>query len=239
MGAPLDVGQHLAEHAGELLGHFGGVVEAQVGLDVGGAAQEAVVGLVAGEDGHGLAWREAVQVLAHEAEPEAQDGEGAAHGVEVGTDRGARVAQLGLGDAVTGGGVDGVDHVVDPADAAQVDEFDLLFALDDVVGLEVAVEQALAVQVADGAQGLQPVGDDLVDGQTGGVGAVRAAFDDEVAQRLAADVLHDDVPGRDTGLGVGVVGEVVDLDDVGVLDLGEEVAFGGGGLVGLGVAAVE
>ncbi|CAM4294872.1 hypothetical protein NORO109296_24360 [Nocardiopsis rhodophaea] len=94
MGAALDVGEHLAQHTGELLGHFGGVVEAQVGLDVGGAAQEAVVGLVAGEDGHGLAWREAVQMLPHEAEPEAEDGERTADGIEVGTDRGTGVAQL-------------------------------------------------------------------------------------------------------------------------------------------------
>src|SRR5262249_61377694 len=49
----------------------------------------------------------------------------------------------------------------------------------------------------------------------------------------AADVLHDDVPGT------VVLDEVVDLDSVGVLHLGQEPAFGHGGQGRGGVAGAE
>jgi hypothetical protein len=237
--AAVQVGQHLAEDPGELLGHVGGVVEALLGVGVGGAAQEPVVGGVAGEHRFVGGVGQAVRVVADEAEPEAEHGQRPADRVQVGADGGAGAAQLALGHPVARRGVDGVDQVVHAAHAAQVDELDLLLALDDVVGLEVAVQQALAVQVAERAQHLQAVGDDLVHRQPLVARAVAAALDDEVAQRLAADVLHDDVPGGHPGAGVGVLHEVVDADDVGVLDLGEERALGRRRLLRLRVAAVQ
>ncbi|CAL9416146.1 hypothetical protein SUDANB37_01771 [Streptomyces sp. enrichment culture] len=48
----------------------------------------------------------------------------------------------------------------------------------------------------------------------------------DVLQRLAADVLHDDVPVQRARPLVQVLHEVVDADDVGVLDLGEEPPLG-------------
>ena len=48
----------------------------------------------------------------------------------------------------------------------------------------------------------------------------------DLLQRLAADVLHDDVAVERAGALVEMLDEVVDADDVGVLDLGEEAALG-------------
>ena len=54
-------------------------------------------------------------------------------------------------------------EVVEPAHAAEVDQLHRVADLDDVVGLEVAVEQAEVVQVLEGRQDLDDVGDRLVD----------------------------------------------------------------------------
>jgi hypothetical protein len=56
---------------------------------------------------------------------------------------------------------------------------------------------------------------------------------------LAADVLHHDVAGLLASRPVGVLHEVVDLHDVGVLDRGQELPLGHSRRHGLGVAAVE
>ena len=233
------VGEDLAQHPGQLVGHVGGVVETPFGFVVGGPPQQPVVGLVAAQERHRLAWRKSVGVAAPETEPEAEHRQGPADRVQIGADRGTGTDDLLLGHPVPGGAVDRALGVVHTPHTAQVDELDLLLALDDVVGFEVAVEQALGVQVPEGAQALQPVGDDLVQGQRlvliGGAAPVQEQF----AQGLAAHVIHDDVTAGDTGLRIGVLGEVDDLDDVGVLDLRQVLAFGRGGLVGLGVTGVE
>ena len=62
---------------------------------------------------------------------------------------------------------------------------------------------------------------------------VRHPLLQQLLQRAAADVLHDDVAG------VVVGDEVVDLDDQRVLDLGEELLLGDGGGERVGVAGVE
>ena len=88
--------------------------------------------------------------------------------------------------------------------------------------------------MGEGGQHLEAEGDGLLDRQRIGPVAVGPP---PVLQHLleahAVDVLHDDVA-------VAVVlDEVVDLDDVGVLDLGEEAALGEGDGHGVLVAAVE
>ncbi len=56
---------------------------------------------------------------------------------------------------------------------------------------------------------------------------------EDLLQRLAADVLHDDVAGALVGR------EVVDLEDERVLHLGEELPLGDRGLERVGVARVQ
>ena len=77
------------------------------------------------------------------------------------------------------------------------------------------------MEVLERRQDLDDVGDRLVDGQR----VVAAAgwphpVLEQLLQRGAADVLHDDVAGA------VVRHEVVDLDDERVLDLGEELLLG-------------
>ena len=55
--------------------------------------------------------------------------------------------------------------IVQPVDAAQVDQGELLLRLNDVVGLEVAEEEAAAVQIAERRQDAQDVRDRLGHGQ--------------------------------------------------------------------------
>ena len=89
------------------------------------------------------------------------------------------------------------------------------------------------MEVLEGGEDLEDVGQRLVDRE--GVVAARLAHP-LLEQRLEggpADVLHDDVAGA------LVHDEVVDLDDPGVLDLGEEALLGNGGRQGVRVAGVE
>ena len=74
------------------------------------------------------------------------------------------------------------------------------------------------MQVPEGREDLEDVGDRL--GHRQGRAVLVAVAGAQLTQRLAAHVLHDDVPGA------VVLDEVVDLDDVGVLDLGQESPFG-------------
>jgi hypothetical protein len=53
--------------------------------------------------------------------------------------------------------------VVHPPHGAQVDELQLLLGVDDVVRLEVAEQQTAVVEVPDGRQDLDSVGEDLID----------------------------------------------------------------------------
>ena len=197
-----------------------------------GAAQQAGVGLLLQQERLGLGQPELVLAL-EAAELEGQHGQGAADGVQVGTRR--RALGLDLWRLVADRPVDGA-VIVDVPDAAHVDELELLLGLDDVVRLEVAVDEPPIVQVAEGGQDLECVGE--------GVGqwhhaAFVARLDADLLERLAADVLHDDVAG---GLAIGlacVLYEVVDPHDVRVLDLGEEAPLGDRRLHGVRIPGVE
>ena len=106
--------------------------------------------------------------------------------------------------------------------------------LDDVVGLEVAVEQALRVQVRERGEDLDDVRDRLVGRERVVLPAVRRhAVLEDLLERPAADVLHDDVAGAVEA------GEVVDLEDERVLHLGEELALGDRGFERVRVAGVQ
>jgi hypothetical protein len=78
---------------------------------------------------------------------------------------------------------------------------------ENVVRLDVAVDDALSVREADGAEDLAGVGDRALDGQ-------RATREDQLLERPPLDVLHRDV--------VGAFGfaAVVDRDDVRVRERG-------------------
>ena len=96
---------------------------------------------------------------------------------------------------------------------------------EDVGGLEVAVDDAVVVQVADAAsERREPLADEF------GRQAVGVAVDD-LGERLAEDVLHDDPV-----LAAGVGAEVVEVDEIGVLEV-EAVADAA--QLGVGVAAEE
>ena len=112
-------------------------------------------------------------------------------------------------------------HVVDGADPlslllvarhrlAQAVVADLEAAvLDEDVGrLQVPVDDALVVQIADGAgQCPEPLADEVL-GQAGAVPL------DDLGERFAEDVLHDD-----PGVAVLVLADVVHVDEVGVLQV--------------------
>ena len=90
------------------------------------------------------------------------------------------------------------------------------------------------MQVAEGGQDFEDVGDRGLDGQDA-VGGLTA----HVAQARPADVLHDDVATvvrRDRPV---VVDEVEDTHDRRMRELGEELSFGHRDLAGLGPVGVE
>ena len=90
------------------------------------------------------------------------------------------------------------------------------------------------MEVLERGQHLEDVRERLVDRERV-VGAVVVAHPllEDLLERLAADVLHDDVAGALVGH------EVVDLDDQRVLDLGEELLLGDGRGERVGVTGVE
>ena len=123
------------------------------------------------------------------------------------------VAERLLGGDVVGGAEDaalgGQALLVERAGDAEVGDLGGALLVDqDVLGLDVAVDDVAGVGGAEGAGDLDRVGDRLVDGQ-----AAHAA--DAVLQRLALDVLEDDV--RPAVLLAGVD----DADDVRVGELGD------------------
>ena len=128
--------------------------------------QELVERFVATEERHLAGRGEAggVTLLVLEAgEVEAEHGEGAADRVEVGADGGPDLGDLGR--LVADRPVQVAVIVVDGPHATQVDQRQMLVGLDGVVRLEVAVEQALVVQVAERGQYGQHVGDGLFERQ--------------------------------------------------------------------------
>jgi hypothetical protein len=109
-----------------------------------------------------------------------------------------------------------------------------MLGLDDVVELEVAEQQPHIVQIAERGQDLEHIGDRL--GRREGVGLARVRLTprrDDLLQAPPAHVLHDDVPRA------LVLDEVEDLDDVGMLDLGQEASLGQRRLHRVAVAGVE
>lgn len=95
------------------------------------------------------------------------------------------------------------------------------------------------MQVAQRGQRLQPVRDRLLDRQRVAPAVREAALVGDVLQGLAADVLHHDVAVGGAGPQVRVLDEVDDADDVRVVHLGQEAAFGDGHRQGVLVPGVE
>ncbi len=164
------------------------------------------------------------ELLGVAGEVEAQHGQHAAHGVDVGRD--GRAFGGDLRRAVAAGEEDRAGRVVDVPDGAEVDQLDLGVGLDHVVRLEIAVEQADAVQISHGGQHFQAVGQHAGQWQRRNPAVGVLVGQRDLAQRLAADVLHHDVADLVAGGRIVVLNEVVDLDDVGVLDLGQELLLG-------------
>ena len=231
--AGLLLGHDLAEHAEQLHPQLVRGLEAVGG--VGGAAlgDQAVERVVVAEQRRGLGVGQRGEVRRLVAlELHAQHDERAADRVDVGRD--ARPDRRDLGRLVADRAVDRRLLVVDVAYAAEVDQLERVADLDQVVRLEVAVDEAEVVEVLEGRQDLEDVGQRLVDGQrVVGPAVGPHPLLEHLLERPAADVLHDDV----AGLAVG--DEVVDLDDQRVLDLREEALLGDGGRERVGVAGVE
>ena len=199
---------------------------------MGGAAQQPGVGRVLGEQRLVLGQRELVLAL-EAGELEGEHRQGAADRVEVGARR--RPVRLDLRRLVADRPVDRA-VAVDVPDAAHVDELELLFGLDDVVRLEVAVDEPAVVQVAEGGQDLQRVGERVRERHRA---AALSRLEADLLERLAAHVLHHDVARGLAVAAAGVLNEVVDPHDVRVLKLGEEPPLGDRRLHRVGVAGVQ
>ena len=224
-----DLAQHAEQLGAQLVG--GGEPVGRVGRAALG--DQPVERVVLREQRRRLRRRQRVQVGALvAAELHAQHHQRAPDRVDVGGD--ARPDLGHLRRLVADGAVDRGLLVVDPADAAEVDQLHRVADLDHVVGLEVAVDEAEVVEVLERRQQLEDVGERLVDRQRV-VGAVVVAHPllEDLLERPAADVLHDDVAGALVGH------EVVDLDDQRVLDLRQELLLGDRRGQRVGVAGVE
>ncbi len=229
---------HLPQHARQLLGHLLRGGEPARRVRVGGPYQEAVERLVRPEDRDVLRVGQRVHEDVRVAlEVEGQHGERARHRVQVARHRGADLGHLRR--LVADRAVDRGLVVVHPPDRAHVDELQLVLGLYGVVDLEVAVQQVPAVQVPERLQGLDAVRAGLLHRQRVAPPVGRPAPVGDLLERLAADVLHDDVAVQGAGPLVEVLDEVVDPDDVGVLDLGEEAALGDRRCHGVLVAGVQ
>ncbi len=203
-----------------------------VGIRGGGLLQEPVERLVALERRHTLARRESHReaLLVLEAgEIDSKDRKCPRHRVEIRRHAGTRVGYLGR--LVADGAVQVAVRIVGTADAAQIDQLELLLRLDHVVRLEVTEQKAAVMQVPDGREDLEDVGDRLRDRE--GRTFLLTVTGAHLAQRFTADVLHDDVAE------VVMLHEVVDLDDLWMLHLGQESSFRNGGRHSGFVAGVE
>ncbi len=117
---------------------------------------------------------------------------------------------------------------------AEVDELQRITGEHDVVRFEVAVDQALAVQIAERREDAEDVGDGL--GHRQRVGPAAGGFPtllEQLQQGHPADVLHHDVTAALP------LHETEDFHDVAVVDRGEEPAFGDGRGRRLRVMGVE
>ncbi len=227
--------EHLPQDPGQLLGHVARRGEPAVRVGIGRAPQHPEERFLLGQQRHRGRVRQAVGIPALVArELEGEHGEGPAHGVEVGGRRGPQGRDLRR--LVPGRPVDGAVLIVDAPHAAHVDELELLLGLDHVVRLEIAVHEPPAVQVPERGQHLDRVGERH--GQRQRLARL-APLQQDLPERLSADVFHDDVSGRLPRRAVGVLHEVIDPDDARMLDLRQEPALGDGRLLGRGVAGVE
>ena len=126
-----------------------------------------------------------------------------------------------LGCLVAGGPEQRARRLVEAVHAAQVDQLQRMPGLDGVVDLEVAEQEPQVVQVAERGQDLEHVGDRLVWRERVRLAAVAVSpRREDLLEAPPTDVLHDDVART------LVLDEVEDLDDVGVLDLGQEASLG-------------
>ncbi len=208
-------GNYLAEHPDQLLRHFRGRLKPHTRVRVGRLLQEAVEGLVTLEDRYFLRLWQPHGVALLVLEPREigrEDQKGPRNRVEVRCD-----ARTGFGDLrrlVADRAIQVAVGVVRPAYTPQVDELELFLGLNGVVRLEVTEQQTAAVQEPDSREDLEDVGDGLRHGE--GTAFLLPVPAPDLAQRLPAHILHDDVTE------LVVLNEVVDLDDVGVLYLGQE-----------------
>jgi len=195
-------------------------LEPGVGIAGGGLEQDAVERVEPGEQRHVLrTWEGELPRPLVPLEIEDQHRQRAGDGVQI-----RRDGRPGVGDLrclIAHRSVDRAGGVVHAAHPAEVDELERLIGLDHVVRLEVAEDQPEGVEVPERRQDLEYVGDRLVDRQGIRNAAVGVApLLEQILQRRPADVLHDDVARA------LVLDEIEDLHDVGVLDLGQESAFG-------------
>jgi len=124
--------------------------------------------------------------------------------------------------------------IINAPHATKIDELDRIADLNQVVWLEIAIDQTKIMQVTEGWQNLQDVGQRLVNRQRIELSVVGShpVFQD-LLEGGPADILHHDVAG------IFVGDEVVDLDDQRVLDLGEELLLHDCDGQGVFVAGIE
>ena len=251
VGADEATGDEAAQVLGEGLG--GGV--AGGGLALHGAADDRREG-AGGRGGGGEEWFGATGEHGVEELGGAQVGEGRGAGEEVvedgteGVDVAAGVDGLAagllgrhvadrseqgagggdVGDGVGGAGIGiGICPLGQVLGEAPVDDDGLAeLADEDVGGLEVAVDDAVAVGVSDGVCG----GDHLR--EQGEAGGEALAGGDALLERAALDELH-----AQEGAAELVAAEVVEGDDAGVLQAGGDRGLAGEALDGGGVEAQE
>ncbi len=82
----------------------------------------------------------------------------------------------------------------------------------DVLRLDVAVDETSLVRRADGGTDLDGNGQSALDGE-------RSAFEDQLLEIAALDVLHDDV------MTVAILANVVDADNVRMVQVGRRLGF--------------
>jgi hypothetical protein len=144
----------------------------------------------------------------------AEDRAGEGHRRDEALDGGARAEVRALAGLALAGAAGEAE--VEDADAAVVADH-------DVVGLEVAVDEADGVGGGEAVAGLGEHAEDL--------GAGPRLLVEPAAQRDAGDELH-----RDVDLAVGGGADVVDADDVGVREAGEGLGLAQQAALALGVA---
>lgn len=176
-------GHDLAQHPEQLPAHLVDGREAVLRVGRAGLGDQAVERVVALEQrglGDGRQRRHVGRLVA--AEVEHERGDGAPDRVHVRRDRGPDLRHLRC--LVADRAVDGRLVVVGPAHSAEVDQLDLVADLDHVVGLEVAVEHPVVVQVGEGGHHLEHERERLVDGQRVGRSPLASSRSFRICLRL-------------------------------------------------------